>query len=281
MEYRLPHRLEMKAIGLLFVLFSLSTPVIPQQLLPQVNESVWDSLLKEYVNQQHRVNYAGLKKDAPGRLNDYIYSLGQAGTQPLSPNQKKALLINAYNAFTIQWVVQNYPIPSIWATDAPFTAARHRLGGKMVSLNDTESELRAMGDPRIHAALVCAARSCPPLRREAYVASRLDEQLDDNVRQWLANPALNRFYPSQARAEISPIFEWYRKDFDAYPGGLQGFLRKYAPPHVIQEVGQKNFQISYLTYDWGLNDQANIGENYSRLQFALDWIENWLRSLTN
>ena len=176
-------------------------------------------------------------------------------------------------------MVQNYPTKSILATDAPFTTARHNLGGKMVSLDEIESELRAMGDPRIHAALVCAARSCPPLRREAYAASRLDEQLDDNVREWLANPALNRFDPQHGRAEISSIFKWYGKDFDAYSGGLQGFLRRYAPPQAIRELGQKKFQVSYLTYDWALNDQADFGKNYSRLQFAVDWIENWLRGL--
>jgi uncharacterized protein DUF547 len=79
-----------------------------------------------------------------------------------------------------------------------------------------------MADPRIHAALVCAARSCPPLRREAYVADRLGGQLDNNVREWLAKPSLNHFGPSQGKAEISPIFKWYRMDFDAYLGGIEG-----------------------------------------------------------
>jgi hypothetical protein len=124
-----------------------------------------------------------------GGLKDYITSLTQVGNQLLPPEEKKALLVNAYNGFTIQWVLDTYPIESIWSTSAPFTEARHRLGGKMVSLNQIESQLRAMGDPRIHAALVCAARSCPPLRREAYVAERLGQQLDDNVRQWLADPS--------------------------------------------------------------------------------------------
>lgn len=271
----------MKIIPALFVVISLITPASQRWAFPNVDQSPWDALLKQFVNARHRVDYAGLKKDGSQRLNEYIASLGRPGTLPPSLNEKKALLINAYNAFAIQWVVKNYPIKSIWSTNSPFTAARHRLGGKMVSLNDIESELRAMGDPRIHAALVCAARSCPPLRREAYAADRLDEQLDDNVREWLANPSLNRFYPSQGRAEISPIFKWYRKDFDAYPGGLQGFLRKYAPQRISAELGHKKLQISFLNYDWGLNDQADIGKNYSGLQFALDWIENWFRSLMN
>jgi Protein of unknown function, DUF547 len=263
----------------LFIAISLTSPAAARGILPQADPSPWDALLKQFVNGSHRVDYAGLKRVGHERLDAYVASLGGPGTRPLSPDEKKATLINAYNAFTLQWVVKNYPIKSIWGTDSPFTEARHRLGGKMVSLDEIESELRGMGDPRIHAALVCAARSCPPLRREAYVAGRLDEQLDDNVREWLANPALNRFYPGQGRAEISPIFKWYRKDFDAYPGGLQGFLRKYAPSQAVKELGDKKLEISYFEYDWGLNDQADLGRNYSRLQFAIDWIENWFRSL--
>jgi Protein of unknown function, DUF547 len=244
------NRLGLKTPSFLLAFLTVSVPSVAPRPLPKVDGSAWDALLKEYVNQEHRMDYAGLKKDGLARLDDYIRSLGQTGTHPLSLNEKKALLINAYNAFTIQWVVKNYPVKSIWSTEAPFTAARHKLGGKIVSLNEIESELRAMGDPRIHAALACAARSCPPLRREAYVASRLDQQLDDNVRQWLANPSLNRFYPLQGRAEISPIFKWYQKDFDAYPGGLEGFLRKYAPQQAIRELGSRKLEISFLVYDW-------------------------------
>lgn len=279
----MPRRCEpiLKIIMALFVAISIASPASARWILPKVDQTSWDALLNQFVNAKHRVDYARLKKDGAQRLNEYIASLGRPGTHPLSPDEKKALLINAYNAFTIQWVVENYPIKSIWSTVSPFTAPRHKLGGKMVSLNEIESQLRAMGDPRIHAALVCAARSCPPLRREAYVVGRLNEQLDDNVREWLANPSLNRFYPSQGKAEISPIFKWYRKDFDAYPGGLQGFLRKYAPQQVIKKLGDRRLEISFLEYDWGLNDQSDLGGNYSQLQYAIDRVENWLHSLTN
>ncbi len=271
----------MMILPVLIASLALGAPTSSRHTLPGVDHAQWEAVLKQFVNGRHRVDYAGLKKDGSHRLNEYIASLGRPGPLPLSLNEKKAVLINAYNAFTIQWVVRNYPIKSIWSTDSPFTAARHRLGGKMVSLDEIESQLRAMGDPRIHASLVCAARSCPPLRREAYVAGRLDEQLDNNVREWLANPSLNRFDPSQGKAEISPIFKWYGKDFDAYPGGLQGFLRKYAPQHVFEELGDRRVDVIFMEYDWGLNDQSDLGGNYSRIQYAIDWVENWFRSLTN
>ena len=250
-----------------------------QQSLPKVDHAAWETVLKEFVNAQHRFDYAGLKKDGSGRLKAYIDSLGRVGNQPLAADQEKALLINAYNAFTVRWVLDNYPIESIWSTSAPFTQARHRLGGKMVSLDQIESRLRAMGDPRIHAALVCAARSCPPLTREAYVGRRLDQQLDDNVRQWLADRSLNTFDSARAQAEVSPIFKWYEKDFESCPGGLQGFLSQYAPPDVKAALGEKRFQIRFKNYNWGLNDQSGFGADYSELQFALDWVRNFFLRL--
>ena len=257
-----------------------STPLsYSQQSLPTVDHAAWDTVLKEFVNGQHRVDYAGLKKDGSGRLKAYIDSLGQVGNQPLAADREKALLINAYNAFTVQWILDNYPIESIWSTSAPFTQVRHRLGGKMVSLDQVESRLRAIGDPRIHAALVCAARSCPPLRREASVPERLGKQLDDNVRQWLADRTLNTFDSERAEADISPIFKWYAKDFDSYPGGLQGFLRQYAPADAKPPLGDWKFQIRFKNYDWGLNDQSRLGSDYSGLRFAVDRVRNWFLQL--
>ena len=269
----------MKTFVYLVALFASARLSYSQQSLPGVDPALWDALLKEFVNAQHRVDYGRLKREGSARLRDYTTAVGQIGNHPLPADERKALLINAYNAFTIQWVLDNYPIESIWSTSAPFTDGRHRLGGRNVSLDQIESQLRAMGDPRIHAALVCAARSCPPLRREAYVAARLGQQLEDNARQWLADRALNTFDSEHAQAEVSPIFEWYGKDFDSYPGGVEGFLRQYAPPDVKAALGERKFQIRFKNYDWGLNDQSGLGTEYSRLRFALDWVRNWLLHL--
>lgn len=245
--------------------------------LPQVNPSAWDEILHTYVNQLHLVNYAKLRDHSWKQLHNYVESLGQAGAQPLSRSAKEALLINAYNAMTVEWIVENYPTKSIWDTHRPFKARRFRLGGKAVSLDEIESRLRKMKDPRIHAAIVCASRSCPPLRREAYAASRLNQQLDANVREWLANPALNRFYPGKHEAVISPIFKWYKKDFTSYPGGLRGFLVKFGPPAAVEMANAGNFTIRYQTYNWGLNDQAGHGKGYSGIQLGINWLENWFR----
>jgi len=246
--------------------------------LPRVDLAAWDKILHQYVNQQHLVDYTKLKQQDWKKLRDYVASLGQQGSQPLSPAGKKALLLNSYNAMTMQWIVENYPVQSIWNTPRPFEAHRFRLAGEALSLDEIESRLREMKDPRIHAALVCAARSCPPLRREAYTAGNIDEQLDSNVREWLANPELNRFDANKRIATVSPIFKWYGKDFQAYPGGLRGFLLKFGPPAATEKLKDGKFAIRFATYHWGLNDQSGRGKGYSSFQLGINWVKNWFRN---
>ncbi len=245
--------------------------------LTQADHQAWDSILKEFVNADSRVDYTRLKSEAADRLVRYTDQLAAAEGPDWNSPEGKAFLINAYNALTIRWVVENYPASSIMATPNPFREKRHRLAGEQVSLDEIEERLRKSGDPRIHAALVCAALSCPPLRREAYVAARLDEQLDGNVRRWLADQQLNEFDPQGAKAKLSAIFDWYKKDFSSFPGGLEGFVREYAPRDQIELLGRRRLSISFKKYRWGLNDQSPIGEEYSGFRLAVDWLKNWFR----
>ncbi|HKT10391.1 MAG TPA: DUF547 domain-containing protein [Terriglobia bacterium] len=246
--------------------------------LPKVDLAPWDEILHQYVNQQHLVDYTKLKQQDWKKLRHFVASLGQQGAQPLSPDAKKALLINAYNSMTMEWIVENYPVKSIWDTSRPFKARRFRLAGEVVSLDEIEVRLRGMKDPRIHAALVCASLSCPPLRREAYTAANINKQLDSNVREWLAITALNHFDPKTHVATISPIFKWYAKDFEAYPGRLRGFLIKFAPPAAAEELREGKFATRYATYHWGLNDQSGRGKGYATFDLGVNWLENWFRN---
>jgi Protein of unknown function, DUF547 len=247
-------------------------------MLPKVDPATWNEILHQYVNQQHLVDYAKLKQQDWKELREFVASFGKRGSEELSPDEKKALLINAYNSMTMEWIVENYPVESIWGTQRPFKARRFRLAGESVSLDEIESRLREMKDPRIHAALVCAARSCPPLRREAYVGGRLDDQLDANVREWLANSTLNQFYPDRRLVTVSPIFKWYGTDFDEYPRGLRGFLLKFGPPAATEKLRDGKFAIRFATYHWGLNDQSGRGKGYSTFQLGVNWLKNWFRN---
>lgn len=226
-------------------------------------------VLERHVTAEHLVDYRAVRDRSRAELDRFIEQL--AKPWPAMPvSARKAALINAYNALTIRWIVENYPVESIWRTKKPFTSARHKVDGKPVSLDDIETELRKM-DPRIHGALVCAARSCPPLRREPYRAEDVDRQLDGNMRQWLAMPDRNSFNPEKGAASISKIFDWYGKDFDVM-GGVRAVIERYAPPPVFKPG--KPVKIGYQKYRWGLNDTSELGARYSDWNFYWDKLTN-------
>jgi hypothetical protein len=181
----------------------------------------------------------------------------------MTADEQKAALINAYNALTVRWVLTNYPVESIRQTKQPFTEARHTLDGQKVSLDEIEGRLRRMGDPRYHAALVCAARSCPPLRCDAYQGSSVNEQLNDNVRAWLANPDLNEFFPDRRMASVSMIFDWYKTDFQRDGLSVRYFLARFGPTGKAAFLLDSSAEVRFKIYNWGLNDTSSLGSHYS------------------
>ena len=230
--------------------------------------ALWDATVKEYVTSEARVDYARLKAHGGPKLDEYLQQVAQG------PAKDKASLINAYNALTVRWVLDHYPVKSIWQTPHPFSEKRHIVNGEKVSLDDIEGQLRKLGDPRIHGALVCAARSCPPLRREAYTADRVEAQLEDNVRRWLANDRLNQFEPSRRTARVSSIFKWYKGDFDAAAGSVEQFLAKFAPSNKGAFLLEPGAAVKFNDYHWGLNDSSELGSDYSKLSLFLDHAKN-------
>jgi hypothetical protein len=245
-------------------------------LAAALSHSPWQETLQRFVTPQARVDYAALNKQGLPTLDAYLATLAQPFPRDVSRDERKAALINAYNALTVRWVAAHYPIPSIWRTKHPFTEVRHTVDGRKYSLDQIETELRDMGDPRVHAVLVCAARSCPPLRREAYVAERLDAQLTANTLAWLSNPALTEFDPTAREAEVSQIFEWYGSDFGASPWGLLRFLSTYGPPHAkwMYQHGSGKRLVRYREYYWGLNDAGTAGDAYGYWSFRFDYLRN-------
>jgi pyrimidine-specific ribonucleoside hydrolase len=238
------------------------------------DDSIWNELARKYINTDFRVDYRALAAREAGRLDTYLQQFARKWPPDLTQAEQKAALINAYNAFTVHWILSNYPVQSIWKTKHPFTAARNALDGGQVSLDQIESRLRAMGDPRIHAALVCASRSCPPLRREAYAAARIDQQLDDNFRTWLANKSLNVFSPQKRTASVSMIFKWYANDFRKAAGSVEKILARYAPAGTGDFLLAPGSRLEYKTYHWGLNDASSLGSDYSRAAFYWDALRN-------
>lgn len=166
-----------------------------------------------------------------------------------------AFWINAYNAYTVRLVLDHYPLDSIRSIGllpgAAFRLGFIPLAGKQLSLNGLEDRLRALGDPRIHFAIVCASKSCPELRPEACQGARLEAQLADAARAFVGDARKSRF--EGGTAHVSSIFKWYRSDFEAAAGSLERYLQRYAPPGAAQALRDGDAKIEFLGYDWALN----------------------------
>lgn len=220
----------------------------------------WTRILTAHVK-NGEVDYAALKA-SPQELQSYLDSLA-AVTRPEfdawpEPDQI-AFLLNLYNAATLKLVADNYPVKSIKDIGGlfgnPWKLKVVRLWDRLTTLDDVEHGiLRAeYQEPRIHFALVCAARSCPPLRPEAYVGKRLDAQLQDQGRIFLADRAKNRVDPAGQTLWLSPIFKWFQEDFTANGKTVAEFVVPFLPAAEISGVSPKDFKVRYTDYDWSLN----------------------------
>lgn len=222
----------------------------------------WTDVLQRFVV-DGRVDYAGLKANRAG-LDGYLNEVAAVPLrefQSWNTNQQLAFLINLYNAETLQLIVDNYPVDSIKDIGGFFTKPWDlkcvSLFGKTITLNTIEHGMirKNYQEPRIHFALVCAARGCPPLRSEAYVAERLDAQLDEQALTFLSTPEKNRIDLDKKTLYLSPIFKWYGDDFQKYSRGVQYFVSHYYPKANERALRDGAYTIYYTDYDWSLNDQ--------------------------
>ncbi|HHJ49386.1 MAG TPA: DUF547 domain-containing protein [Phaeodactylibacter sp.] len=210
------------------------------------SHDLWDELLRKYVSSSGYVNYVGMRSEK-ANLDKYLAQLAANPPQKgWSRNEEMAYWINAYNAFTVKLILDHYPVKSIRDIHSgnPWDVKWIELGGNTYSLNQIENDKlrKRFGDARIHFAVNCAARSCPPLLNRAWTASSLSQTLDQRAKVFINNPKYNQISPSAAK--VSKIFEWYAADF----GDLRTFLNKYSKMSL--EAGAT---IQYLEYDWSLN----------------------------
>jgi hypothetical protein len=255
------------------------TAQAPIEVPEGVDHTEWNRLVGAYVDAQGLVDYARWKaSDADRRaLADYLAQYAPRARRSAFGTEKSASLVNAYNAFTVSWILDHYPTESIQSLPESFAGERHSIGGRNVSLDEIEhNTLRPAVGFLTHATVVCAARSCPPLAREAYQPDRFTGQISFAMLRWLARDDLNHFDPNTRTAKISSIFKWYREDFDGQKGGLRGVLSLYAPDPARAFVAEPTSRIEYMNYDWGLNDQGPHGRHYGggwwdRLKSKLGW----------
>lgn len=222
-----------------------------------ISHQLWDNLVNTHVNPEGNVNYKGFIQDST-KLNEYLELL--SNNHPNENNWTKeeqlAYWINAYNAFTVKIIVDNYPVKSIkniaTGLNIPFISSTWdikfiKIEGQEYDLNNLEHGILRpdFEEPRIHFAINCASVSCPRLRNEAYVAERIDEQLDSAARLFINNTLKNKV--SADKLELSKIFSWFKGDFNKI--GVIPFINQFTDIEI-----KKDASVSHLDYDWNLNE---------------------------
>lgn len=222
----------------------------------------FDALLKKHVNAKGMVDYAAIKADAAS-LDSYLDRLAKADLAKLSRDDQMALLINAYNAYTLKLIVENLgKIKSIRDIDKPWDTSRYKVGGHTLSLNDIEHGLLRpiYKDPRIHFAVNCASIGCPLLMPQAFTGATLDTQLDAATKGFAQSTKYVRRDGDTLR--LSKILKWYGDDFTnpQYKGHAKtvaAYVARHAPANVQELVKAKGGDptVAFLDYDWNLNTQ--------------------------
>lgn len=235
----------------------------------------FDAVL-EAVVEQPLVDYSGVVERSE-QLDAYLALMAAVDPDVVnraSREEQLAFWINAYNACMLRLVADNYPIQksgglfsrirnavagrpanSVWQIPDVFSTKHCTIAGEDRSQDDIEhSIIRPMGEPRIHFAVNCAAISCPVLWPEAYVAGRLDEQLDRAVRRLVESP--EHFAVEGSTIRLNKVLDWFKDDF----GGTEG-LRTFFAPYLSDEAAalivDPSSDIDFFDYDWTLNDTGN------------------------
>jgi len=225
------------------------------------DHSAFDALLRAHVSADGGfVDYDGLRGDAPA-LDAYIAALGEADLEALGRDERLALLVNAYNAFTLRLILDHYPIDSIKDIPAEqrWDAKRWALGAGVYSLNQIEHELirPRFAEPRVHFALVCAAIGCPPLRAGAYTGAGIEAQLTEQARYVHANPRWFRLDTDNGKLLLTSLYDWYGGDFEQMASSIVAYAAQYSPELVRFINAGNEPRVEFLEYSWKLNSASN------------------------
>ena len=263
------------AAGLILALLFFATSALA------FDHGQWDSLLKKNVvvlegGKASQFRYAEVDRNA---LQAYLKTLSgvrETEFKGWPRDEQIAFLINAYNAFAVEKVLSRYPdLRSIRDFGRifgnPFKDEFFTLLGRGMSLDGVEHGLlrKDYREPRVHYAVNCASVGCPMLREEAYVADRLDAQLEEQARRFLSDRSRNRFDARNGTLEVSKIFDWYKEDWRSGYRGLNGrtpaigsreqYFARYAKlladdPAQQKLIEDEKASLAFLDYDWTLND---------------------------
>lgn len=284
-------------ISLLLITLLISSPETQFTIISHGSENrefqefdqsyaAYNALLSRYVS-EGKVNYKGFI-ESRSELETFLQSMGAVDPEELetwSEQEKLAFWINAYNAFTIKAIIDNYPIKRSFSLIGIFYAPsnsilqikgvwdklQYRVAGRLITLGDIEHEIlrKDFNEPRIHMAIVCASISCPDLVNEAYTGDKIEEQLKEASVRFVNNPDKGAFVDKEdGRVKVSRIFKWFGEDFTKNYGkpvrfrdeslvnnSVLNFVSEYLVSDNQKGFKDKgDFKFGYLKYDWNLND---------------------------
>ena len=223
-------------------------------------DSAFDGVLKRYVSKDGLVNYKELKEDK--EFNRYIEYLSTADTDKLpSDKHRLAFWINAYNAFVLKGVLDEYPIKSVldvgWLPHSFFKRKEFLTKQGKITLQEIENvKIReAFREPRIHFAINCASMSCPKLLTESYKAGKLEEQFETQATSFINEKSKNYLDKENRILYLSSIFKWYKDDFIQNGEKTEAYIVRYLNPDDAEFIRNNKITIKYLDYNWGLNEQ--------------------------
>lgn len=224
----------------------------------EFDHSEFQYMLEKYVDEHGRVDYVGLKEEEDV-LDRYIDELSSASYDQLTRYEKLALLINAYNAFTLKLILENPGIKSIQdiPSEKRWEDTRWIISGERLSLMELEhKKIRGVfAEPRIHFALVCASNGCPKLRNEVFEGSKLVEQLGDQAINFYSLESNFKLDENKNSIYLSEILDWYKFDFAENEKDVVLYGTRYLDEKGLNYINKniKTINIKYIPYDWKLN----------------------------
>lgn len=247
-----------------------------------IDHQLWNRILQKHVK-NGLVDYRRIKNDS-NELDRYLKQIADfpgKDLSRLSDNEQIAFYVNAYNAITVKRIINHYPPErgffdfanpkiSIKNISGVWGKIKNKVAGELLTLDDIEHKIlrKKFKEPRIHVALVCASKGCPPLMEKAFTGDGLNEQLNEAGRNFLTDKTRNRFCADCPKISLSRIFSWYGGDFEkTYPSSRKlqkkhgkkiasviTFAASYLPPKTRNFLLNGDYKVDFLDYDWILND---------------------------
>ncbi|MCB9555635.1 MAG: DUF547 domain-containing protein [Deltaproteobacteria bacterium] len=232
------------AILMAMVVTLLASPRV--QAANDFDHSVFDALLKAHVR-QGQVDYSAIKRTGVAALDRYLARVAEAKPDAFSRSARLAFYLNTYNALVIRAVVERLPLSSVQKVPGFFDKLRYRVAGRTLTLNELENQVirKQFAEPRIHFALVCGAKSCPPLGDRAFQGKTLAARLEQLTRAFLNSR--HGVTGQGPKVLVSKLFSWYAADFGKTSPAIRAFIARYNSQ--VATAGALDF----LPYDWQLN----------------------------